>query len=82
MTPAQLTNLRQTENWRYAHALTVTGYYVAGVVKHVFKDFPYYSGRIVENPQGEWLEPAKYEKWRIDGRAINHDFGDLDMSTV
>lgn len=64
------------------HRLTTTGYYVAGIKIGIYQDKKRYgtryrSGRITENPQGEWLDPAKQAEWDMQGRAINHNFGDL-----
>ncbi len=85
MTPDQLNKLRQTQHWRYAHALTTTGYYVAGVQK---MQSPSYGnqriivGNVVENPKGERLEIMGHGEWWLNGVAINHEFGDLNMETV
>lgn len=74
------------------HKLTATGYYVCGVKRgeHTWRDnktgqlktIKYFSGRITENEKGETLHPAEWAKWHLDGRAIKHDFGDLNMETV
>lgn len=85
MTPAELHRLRQTQHWRNAHALTVTGYYAAGVQR---MNSPSYgnqriiTGNVVENPQGERMEVMGHGEWWLNGVAINHDFGDLNMETV
>lgn len=91
MTPERLFALRQTQNWRYKHALTVTGYYVAGVDRHeyVYKNdhgqlvnFKYISGRVVMDHDDNRMDSAVIVRWRDDGRAIRHEFGDLNMETV
>lgn len=69
------------------HKLTSTGYYVCAVKRSelTWRDSKtnqlmttkYISGRIIESPHNESLHPAQWAKWRLDGQAIKHEFGDL-----
>lgn len=60
-----------------SHRITDTGYYVAGFTR--WSD--HYSGRVVEDPQGEWLDVAQWAEWDKQGKAIEHNFGNLVRGT-
>ena len=55
------------------HRLTATGYYVAAFARHS----DHYSGRVVEDSDGNWLDVGVYANWDKQGAAINHEFGNL-----
>ena len=69
------------------HKLTATGYYVCAVKRgelswrdnktNELKTIKYISGRITKSPHNENLHPAQWAKWRLDGQAVKHEFGDL-----
>lgn len=73
------------------HRLTSTGYYVCAVKRgeltwrnnrtNELKTIKYISGRITKSPKDESLHPAQWAKWRLDGRAIKHEFGDLILGS-
>lgn len=46
-----------------AHRITSTGYYLAAFTRHD----SYYSGRVVEDSDGNWLDVAVYVKWDKQG---------------
>lgn len=55
------------------HRLTATGYYVAAFTRHS----DHYSGRVVEDSDGNCLDVGVYAHWDKQGAAINHEFGNL-----
>lgn len=69
------------------HRLTSTDYYVCAVKRgeltwrdnktNELKTIKYISGRIIKSPDNESLHPAQWAKWRLDGQAVKHEFGDL-----
>lgn len=80
MTQDELNRLRQIQPWRHSHAVTKTGYYVAGVQRMLNPSYGnqrIITGNVVENPQGERMEVMGHGEWWLNGVAINHDFGDL-----
>lgn len=56
-----------------SHRITDTGFYICAFQR--WSD--HYSGRVVEDQQGEWLDVAQWAEWDKQGIAINHDFGNL-----
>ena len=69
------------------HKLTSTGDYVGAVKRgeitwrdsktNQIMTTKYISGRIIKSPHNENLHPAQWAKWRLNGQAIKHEFGDL-----
>lgn len=73
------------------HKLTATGYYVCAVKRgeltwrdsrtNQLMTTKYISGRIIESSHNESLHPAQWAKWRLNGQAIKHEFGDLILGS-
>lgn len=82
MTKSEFLLFRQTRGWMYSHALTVTGNYVAGVhqMTNPSLNRRVISGKVIVNPDDCGGAPAV--DWDLNGVAIDHDFGDLDIETV
>ena len=55
------------------HRITDNGHYVCGFKRHSDG----YSGRVIEDEQGNWLQVAQYINWDKQGQAIDHEFGNL-----
>lgn len=56
-----------------AHRITSTGFYITGFTRHS----DHYTGRVVEDSDGNWLNTGVYVDWDKQGKAIEHNFGDL-----
>ena len=73
------------------HKLTSTGYYVCAVKRgeitwrdsktNQIMTTKYISGRIIKSPHNGNLHPAQWAKWRLNGQAIKHEFGDLILGS-
>ena len=82
MTKQEFLSLRPRHNWMYCHALTQSGYYVCGVKR---EQDPILNQRVIagrlqvikNNPFYD-----EYVAWNINGVALDHDYGNLDMETV
>ena len=55
------------------HRITDNGHYVCGFKRHSDG----YSGRVIEDEQGNWLQVAQYVNWDKQGQAIDREFGNL-----
>ena len=64
----QQTRLRHSN-----HRITDNGHYICG-----FQRKPDgYSGRVIEDGEGNWLPVPGYAAWDKQGQAIDHEFGNL-----
>lgn len=56
-----------------SHRITDTGYYLCAFKRHSDG----YSGRVTNDPQDNWMQPAMWANWDKQGQAIDHEFGNL-----
>lgn len=78
MTKQEFLKDRQRMPWMNWHALTVKGIYVCAVKKMPIQSRKQIciTGRILHS------DKADYADWNLNGVALGHDYGDLDMETV
>ena len=55
------------------HRITDNGHYVCGFKRKTDG----YSGRVIEDGEGNWLPVPSYATWDKQGHAIDHEFGNL-----
>lgn len=83
MTKSEFIKDRERMPWMWYHALTVKGLYVCGVKRMPVpsrKNQMCITGRVLYFAGKS--DKADFADWSLNGVALGHDFGDLDMETV